>query len=211
MKDRASGSEQEPTVPEHMADLMSYADGELDAKRGAEIEARLQGDAHDSAIVATIFEMGERVREVADARARDAGADDIANWVMGRIEQEKAENVVPLRSPGPERSESARVGSIWPMAVGGLAAAAAVALLVWRFAGFDLVQPVPQPVEALASTNPEMVVASAPLPAVDYDPEPGVSVDVVDFGARTGTIFYVPSDTGTTTVVWLTDDEAGGD
>lgn len=210
MKDRAPGSEYEPMIAEHMADLMSYADGELDARREAEIEAHLQQDPHDSAIVATFFEMGARVREVADARARDAGADDIANWVMGRIEQEKAENVVALRPAGPVGSTPARVGSIWPMAVGGLAAAAAVALLVWRFAGFDLVQPVPKQVEVTPSTNPEMVVASAPLPAVDYDPEPGVSVDVVDFGARTGTIFYVPSDTGTTTVVWLTDDEAGG-
>lgn len=209
MKDRAS-KEQDGMGAVPMADLMSYVDGELDEGREAEVEARLRQDPHASAVVATLFEMGERVREVADARARDAGADDIARWVMDCIEQEKAGNVVVLRPASSVESVPARVGSIWPMAVGGLAAAAAVALLVWRFAGFDLVQPASEQAEALPSTNPEMVVASAPLPAVDYDPEPGVSVDVVDFGARTGTIFYVPSDTGTTTVVWLTDDEAGG-
>jgi hypothetical protein len=36
-------------------------------------------------------------------------------------------------------------------------------------------------------------------------------VDVVDFGARPGAIFYVPSDDGVTmtAVVWLADDEPG--
>lgn len=209
VKDRASGNEQDVMGAVPMADLMSYADGELDPGREAEVEAQLRQDPHASAVVATVFEMGELVREVAEARARDAGADDIASWVMARIEQEKAGNVVVLRPASSGEPAPTRVVSIWPMAVGGLAAAAAVALLVWRFAGVDLVQPAPG--QAVApSTNPELVVASAPLPAVDYDPEPGVSVDVVDFGARTGTIFYVPSDTGTTTVVWLTDDEAGG-
>ena len=36
----------------------------------------------------------------------------------------------------------------------------------------------------------------------------GAVIDVVDFGARPGTIFYVPSGgKETTTVVWLTDDD----
>jgi Ni,Fe-hydrogenase maturation factor len=47
--------------------------------------------------------------------------------------------------------------------------------------------------------------------AADNDPEPAVSIDAVDFGANAGTIFYVPSDHGTTTVVWVSDDEAGAD
>ena len=36
----------------------------------------------------------------------------------------------------------------------------------------------------------------------------GAVIDVVDFGARPGTIFYVPSeDESTTAVVWLTEDD----
>jgi len=41
------------------------------------------------------------------------------------------------------------------------------------------------------------------------DQEPAVLVDAIDFGAHTGTIFYIPTGTHTTTVVWLTDDESG--
>jgi len=40
----------------------------------------------------------------------------------------------------------------------------------------------------------------------------GTVIDVVDFGARPGTIFYVPSeDESTTAVVWLTEDDTGPD
>ena len=40
----------------------------------------------------------------------------------------------------------------------------------------------------------------------------GAVIDVVDFGARPGTIFYVPSeDESTTAVVWLTDDDVNGE
>jgi anti-sigma factor RsiW len=191
-------------------DLMLYADGELDPERSADVEAYLAQDSHAQAVVATIHELGSQVRAFADDQARDAGADDIASWVMSRIEQEKAPNVValptePRAQTGPTRPTT---GSVWPLALGALAAAAAVALVVWRFAGLDLTVPgEPSVAEAVPSAKPEMV-ASAPAPAPDYDPEPGVSVDAIDFGARTGTIFYVPSDTGTTTVVWLSDDEA---
>lgn len=177
---------------------MLYADGELDDVRAAEVEAYLAEAPHDRAVVATIFELGALVRESADERAARAGADDVADWVMARIERDK---VVPLRR---------EQGPIWPVALGGLAAAAAVALLAWRFAGLDLTVPgKPEPSATAAAPHPDMVVASASVPSPDYDPEPEVSVDAIDFGARTGTIFYVPGDTGTTTVVWLSDDEAG--
>lgn len=46
---------------------------------------------------------------------------------------------------------------------------------------------------------------------VDEELSPTVAVNAVDFGSRTGTVFYVPNDRGsTTTVVWVTDDELGG-
>jgi anti-sigma factor RsiW len=199
VKDRA-GNTDRSSVESH--ELMMFADGELDGEREAFVADHVRDDARARAVVGTVLEIGSLVREDADLRAKEAGADDIASLVMARIEREK---VVPLRAAG------RRAVGIGPVAIGGLALAAAVALLVWRVAGVDWAQPVPTGRVAVGpSANPELVVASAPAPAADYDPEPGVSVDAVDFGARTGTIFYVPSDTGTTTVVWLTDDEAGG-
>lgn len=45
----------------------------------------------------------------------------------------------------------------------------------------------------------------------DEELSPTVAVNAVDFGSRSGTVFYVPNDRGsTTTVVWVTDNELGG-
>jgi len=187
---------------------MMYADGELDDERAAEVEAYLERSEEARAILATFLEIGTQVRDHANDVARDGGADGIADTVMAMVAREsQPTNVVPFPKPA-EPSKP----SVAAIAFGGLAAAAAVALLVWRVAGVGVVAvEAPRVAETAKPHVPDMVVASAVAPAPDYDPEPSVSVDSVDFGARTGTIFYVPTDTGTTTtVVWVTDDEAGG-
>jgi Ni,Fe-hydrogenase maturation factor len=82
---------------------------------------------------------------------------------------------------------------------------------MWRIAGpVETPLVVNQPSAQPSQADPNLMVASAPTPIADLeDREPGVSVDAIEFGAHTGTIFYVPTDTGTTTVVWLTDDDTG--
>jgi hypothetical protein len=73
---------------------------------------------------------------------------------------------------------------------------------------------VPAPsVEAPRSVDAQM--AEPPRP--EGDMEMGVEVAAVDFGAGSGSIFYVPRDsaglgaaTAMTTVVWLADDVGGG-
>jgi hypothetical protein len=77
------------------------------------------------------------------------------------------------------------------------------------------------PIAAMTSTPeqipapPAPVKAAEPTPSPDADDEHGVEVAAVDFGARMGTIFYVPTgaaaSNATTTVVWLNDDAAGGE
>lgn len=187
-------------------ELMQYADGELDAGRVAEVEAWLASSDDGRAVVATFGELGAIVRGHADDTAQQAGADRMADDVMARIDEAPVsrERVVQLR---PEQAGASWVG----YAMAGLAAAAAVAFVMWRLAGpsvSPLVQN--QPSARPSQADPNLIVASAPIPAADLeDREPGVSVDAIEFGAHTGTIFYVPTDTGTTTVVWLTDDDTG--
>ncbi len=198
-------------------DLMLYVDGELDAQRVADVEAELARSPRARELVASIQHAGALVRAHADERASAAGADGIADLVMSRIDAETAANVVPLpdRSHSPRsagvRQPSSRSG-LW-YAVGGLAAAAAAALVVWRLVGADLTPQALNPphpsVEPPSPAGPEVASARSAVP--DADQEPSVSVDAVDFGARTGTIFYVPADKGTTTIVWLSDEESGGD
>ena len=94
--------------------------------------------------------------------------------------------------------------------------AAAAAFLVW----FQL-SPSPGPVAGGTTPSASPVArgeVASPTPSVLIEPpaegdsEPSVEVAAVDFGALTGTIFYVPTGAAahaTTTVVWL-NDEAGG-
>ncbi len=78
------------------------------------------------------------------------------------------------------------------LAVAVLAAAAGVALVL---------------LPSRRSHGPEAVVGVAKAPTAV-----GAFIDVVDFGARPGTIFYVPSeDESTTAVVWLTEDDTSPD
>jgi anti-sigma factor RsiW len=186
-------------------ELMLYADGELDGDRLAEVEAELARSERARRVVASIRRTGDLLRAQVDETAGHAGADDVAAAVMRTIEAARLEE-------GRKTPSVVRGPSSWWYAMGGLAAAAAVAMVVWRVVGAGLATQVadgPAPSGGPASVS-GTEVASARLPAPDYDPEPSVSVDAVDFGARTGTIFYVPADKGTTTIVWLSDDESGG-
>lgn len=198
-------SQQKPSSLE----LMCYFDGELSAERMAEVEAWLEHDASSRDTLASLSLSRRLIGDLEEQRQAGA-SDSIADAVMARIEApdrgepNKAGQVVELRAKPQPRG--------WPLAVvafGGLAAAAAVALLVWQLAGQFIVQ-APSASRSSVPAGASQVLASAPPGISDQDQEPTVSVDAVDFGAHTGTIFYVPTDTGTTTVVWLADDEVGG-
>lgn len=204
------------TLPVTDLELMLYVDGELDPSRLPDVEAELARSPRARQVVASIEESGALLRAHVDERAKTAGADSIVHDVMSRLAAEGPGKVVQLPArtarPGAQAAAAPFVRSgVW-YAVGGLAAAAAAALVIWRLVGSGLT---PQPADApRASAQPPQLVgtevASARSPAPDVDPEPSVSVDAVDFGARTGTIFYVPADKGTMTIVWLSDDESGG-
>ncbi len=185
-------------------ELMAYADGEVAPDRAAEIERHLVTSPRARALVATFDELGARIREHAEA---SSAAGDVVDNVMARID---AQPVVPIRREAtvhPLRS-AAPIAA----ATAALALAAGIALLVSRVASGPTRDP-----QAISSGDPQLapssaLVASAPTPPAEAeDREPGVSVDAVEFGAHAGTIFYVPTDTGTTTVVWLTDDDSGED
>jgi anti-sigma factor RsiW len=169
------------------AELVLFVDGELDAERGAEVASWLAGDEELRGIV-RLLRLGGRIVET-DAldRADRAGADGIADAVMARIAREE-------RIVARHRLRRA-IGAA-------IVVAAAAAAFVWVRSAAK-----PEP------TAPTAAVAPLPAPhAPGDDPaastEPTTEIDAVDFGARAGTIFYVPSGAATTTaVVWLSDDD----
>jgi anti-sigma factor RsiW len=202
-------------------ELMQYADGELESERAAEVEAWLDGSAQGRAIVASFGEIGHQVRDHADREAGRAGADSIVGDVMARLDETDHDaNLGSEQSRERQRAGSETGGRVVPLparkptglgtyAMAGLALAAAAALVVWQVAG-PVGSPQGTAPSVLPSPSEPQMIASVQMPASDNDDrEPGVSVDSIEFGAHAGTIFYVPTDTGTTTVVWLTDDETG--
>jgi anti-sigma factor RsiW len=162
-------------------ELMMFVDGELDPARAAEIAALIDADpdARDTA-------RGLRI----------AGAGDIADRVMRAIEADGA-GVVDL---GARRRERSIRPWVFAGPIGALAVAAAVALWV----NGPNVHKYVSGAATMAMTSGAAVVAES---VAAMAPSASAEVDEVDFGARAGSIFYVPSDgIGTTAVVWLTDD-----
>lgn len=102
-------------------------------------------------------------------------------------------------------------------ALAAVAVAAAAGLTIWA-----RTEPT-MPDAYVASSSPpaEELTAEAADPPLDdgpteapsaaSDPDPGVEVAAVDFGARSGSIFYVPTEAATTAVVWVPDETPGGE
>jgi hypothetical protein len=138
--------------------------------------------------------------------------------------EREAAPVVPLPRKPDAKPLSAGAANdngrlIYALALG--AAAAAALVFAWGRGGDESPQgPVaridptavaadPDPPASLERTAP---IAPSPAPAAP-DEAYGVEVAAVDFGARSGAIYYVPAvdgdgaaDNAVTTVVWLTDD-----
>jgi anti-sigma factor RsiW len=176
-------------------ELMMFVDGELDPVRAAEVQAFVESDPDARATVEALGIAGEIVSESALERADRAGASDVADRLMHAIEADRA-GVVDLgaRRRGRLTRPWAFAGPAWAT----LAVAAAVAIWV----NVPKIHPDTGPMVMIGSANKAIEKTAAVVAATSAE------VDAVDFGARAGSIFYVPSDgVGTTAVVWLTDDD----
>ena len=214
-------------------ELMLYADGELEGERFTAVEAFLARDAGSRRKLSSLGLVAGLVREQAVASA--SPADGIADALMAQIAAEAGTNGVvhassaPLREVvaptpvkltpvAPRASKPANDNSRGIFALAAAAIAAAAALMIW---GRSDVRPeVATNLSHGQTTEARPVVVAPPAPAkvvepaVEADDEHGVEVAAVDFGARMGSIFYVPTGSAasnaTTTVVWLNDEAAGG-
>jgi hypothetical protein len=205
-------------------ELMLFHDGELEEPRRSEVAAWLEQSAVGRGKLAGLGLGGELVRETALARAASF---DISAAVMAKVSEVKpAEGgkVLELRpkqekatqQPAPERQDGGRL--LLPLTA--LAAAAAVALFVWGRSGptgDDVPVAKTQPTETAEPVQPLPPSTTAVVPspstelfakAADEDTEPSVQVASVDFGSRTGAVYYVggASQGATTTVVWVTEE-----
>jgi len=164
-------------------ELMLFFDGELDPARAGEVEAHVSSNPRARAILTALRQETDLLASAALEQA--SRADSIADDVMAAIEKEPSRpSVVPVRQL--RRSRSVLIAGAF------LAAAAAVALAVFL--------PHKMPQDARSSLSGKVA---------DDPGFVGAVIEIVDFGARPGTIFYVPSeDESTTAVVWLTEDDS---
>jgi anti-sigma factor RsiW len=172
-------------------ELMLWVDGELDAERAGEIRDLVERDPRVRALVEALREGSLLVTEEALRHAELEGADGIADNVMEEIEAAASRHLIaPVK-----RAPAWRAPAVAAMAFA-LAAAAAWTLIF------------PRELTPVAKRTPSSISSGATAAVEEKTTVLGVSIDVVDFGARPGTIFYVPSeDESILPVVWLTEDD----
>jgi hypothetical protein len=201
-------------------ELMLFADGELDEPRREQIEEFLLSNAAARDKMAALRVVGAFVGGQAD------DAPSFADAIMARIDQEgpaataRPDNVIPLhgrRAPSPksERAPASGLFGRTSRAVyyfAAVAVAAAAAMTLWI--RVDPQMAALPPTTAIVPMSPAAPGAAAalavePAAVAALDPEVGVEVAAVDFGTRSGTVFYVQGDDAapgaTTTVVWVND------
>lgn len=225
---RSKANHGEASAPPTDLELMLYVDGELDEARHRQVEEHVLHDPSCRAKVLGLLTAGDMIRESA---LSSSVADGIADQVMAKIREEQGESAggesgaagrlegaaPPAESPRIRQSlrkSPANDNARTIVTLTALAVAAAAALMVW---GRTETEPpsaaLPAPIEVLAPPKATSSEPAAP-PSAEGELEPGVEVAAVDFGARMGTIFYVPREAvasgPTTAVVWLSDDGLGG-
>ena len=214
-------------------ELMLFADGELEGERLAEVEAFVARNADARHRLSSLGLVSELVRERAVAFA--SPADGIADALMAQIASEAGTNGVvhataasphdvasparlaPVATIAPRAAKPANDNARGIFALAAVAIAAAAALMIWGRAADLHPEVASNSPTVQTEARPVVVAPPAPIkvvePAADADGEHGVEVAAVDFGARMGSIFYVPTGSAasnaTTTVVWLNDEAAG--
>lgn len=184
-----SGGRPPQVAPPTDLELMLWVDGEIEDERAGEIADLVRLDPRVRAVVSALCHAAQVTAEDAERHAELSDADSIADNVMEAIEAAASRRLIaPIK-----RAPAWRAPALAAMGIA-LAAAASWTLIFPR----ELT-----PVSKRATP----AVSSGATPAA-REAIAGVSIDVVDFGARPGTIFYVPSeDESILTVVWLTEDD----
>jgi hypothetical protein len=191
--------------------LMQHYDAELTPEEAELFEAHLREaglDARARSVEAGLDQLGDIVRALvgAEEQAHAAVADKIADQVLSQLSATDQADTRALAAV------TRRGSPLWAWGAGGIAAlAAAVLLFVWSgiesrdagsVSGVGIAATGP-----IASYAPKEVAPTQSALAARIDLEPGVAIEMVDFGARSGTIFMVPSgEDAPTPVVWLVDE-----
>lgn len=192
--------------------LSAYFDGELDPSERAQVEQWLARDAAGRATLAELGVMRGAITVSLDAEAAKVPAarfEQIWDEIDRALDRETAAHL-----------PAAPVPSLWARMLGILrpawvpvAAVAGVAAVAIVFVSGGAVTPTNTP--ELAASNPVPAVA-APAPALAQDAEAvfplpemyEAEIERIEFGGKNGRIGTIEGKRGTTTVIWVSDEDA---
>ena len=176
--------------------LMRYYDGEVSPEEARQVDLALEQDSALGRELEAYAELGSFVRVFAE-RAAEAPF-DISDSVMRAIEPPKA-----------------RVHSLLPRLATWVSLGAAIAagsLLVLRswsappVGGGGAHADTSSESAALAPASSSLAAPEVSA-ALEEEPKPApATIESVDFGASTGTVFVVSTDSSETPVIWMPDD-----
>ena len=179
--------------------LMRYHDGEVSDAEARDVEASIEQDPAFAEEAEAYAELGSFVR--AWGKASSPRQFDIADSVMAALEQRPA-SLLHLRPPASVRSLVPRVAT-WLSLGAAVAAGSVLVVRSWS---------APRPKPGAAHAAPNSLVASSAAPEMsaalgEQEPRPSpATIESVDFGTNTGTVFVVSTDSSETPVVWMPDD-----
>ena len=181
---------------EHIDDdkLQRFYDGELTEGEAAVISRAIEADATEGARVAQMRRLGEILRSAGEIEADTIDSEALFVRIERGIEAEPNPRFRVIE--GAKRRQ--RTGAVVGMA---MAVAAAIAL------AFLMRQPTPPVAQYPGDDSREMLAEVEDLPHVNIHPPAGSSVERVEFGANTGTVFEVEGDQGQPlAVVWIAEE-----
>jgi anti-sigma factor RsiW len=178
-------------------ELMRYADGELPEGRAADVRAWLAGPSGQADLlqVEGIQQVGQLVR----ARAEETiPSPDLVDAVLADLDASGSPGPHPRVVSGGRGSPRRSAPLWWSLGAAGLAAAAAIALVLRSGS------------EDSGITRPDSLESRTAVGA--HEPEaPGASIERLDPGAHGASVFVVQAGAVTTPVIWLLDDRDHGE
>jgi anti-sigma factor RsiW len=195
--------------------LSAYIDGELSPAERAEVDQWLARDAQARALVAEFGVLRGAVTaglEAEAAKVPEARFEQIWDEIDRALDRETAAH--PSTQPAPSLW-SRMLGVLRPVWVP-VAATAAVAAVVVGIVGSGAITrtsgPADQPAVASNEVAPAAVLADSKA-IVDVDPivpAPALGeaeIERIEFGGKAGRIGTIEAKRGTTTVIWISEDE----
>lgn len=195
--------------------LSAYIDGELGPEERAEVDQWLARDPQARALVAEFGLLRGAVTagfEAEAAKVPEARFEQIWDEIDRALDRETAAH--PTTQPTPSLW-SRMLGVLRPVWVP-VAATAAVAAVVVGIVGSGAITrtdgPVTQPALASNEVAPAPVLADS-KPVVEVDPvvpAPALGeaeIERIEFGSKAGRIGTIEGKRGTTTVIWISEDE----